>query len=133
MPETKIHFFRTADGEVPFLRWLDSLRDSNERAFTKCLYMVDLLRQFGHELRRPHADSLRDGVYELRTKVGRVNYRVLYGFAGQHVVVISHGITKEQEVPDREIDIARARLALYGQYPERHRAAGEVPGSEDEE
>lgn len=133
MPETTIHFFRAADGEVPFLSWLDELRDSNQRAFTKCLYLVDLLRQFGHELRRPHADALRDGVYELRTKVGRVNYRVLYGFVGQQVVLISHGITKEKEVPDKEIDIAAARLALYEQHPERHRATGDVPNPDEEE
>lgn len=131
MPETTIHFYRADDGDVPFLRWLDELREKNERAFTKCLYMVDLLRQSGHELRRPHADSLRDGVYELRTKVGRVNYRVLYGFVGQHVVLISHGITKEKEVPATEIDTAAARLALYEQDPERYRATGETPGPDN--
>ena len=51
-----------------------------------------------------------------------MNYRVLYGFVGQHIVLISHGITKEKEVPDKEIDIAAARLALYEQEPERYRA-----------
>ena len=112
MPLTTIFFFRDEDGAVPFLEWLDELRDTNDRAFTKCLFMVDLLRQFGHELRRPHADSLRYGVHELRTKVGRMNYRVLYGFVGEHAVVISHGITKEKEVPAKEIDTAARRLAL---------------------
>ena len=112
--------------------WLDGLRESNERAFTKCLYLVDLLRQSGHELRRPHADCLRDGVYELRTRVGRVNYRVLYGFVGQNVVLVSHGITKEKEVPDKEIDTAAARLALDRENPGRHTATGELPGEQEE-
>ncbi|QEG36076.1 type II toxin-antitoxin system RelE/ParE family toxin [Bythopirellula goksoeyrii] len=132
MPRTTIIFFRTADGEVPFLTWLDELRDTNDRAFTKCLYMVDLLRQFGHELRRPQADSLRDGVYELRTKVGRVNYRVLYGFVGKDVVLVSHGITKEKEVPDKEIDTAVARLALFEQNPKRHTAVDQQAEDKEE-
>lgn len=125
MPETAIHFFSETDGEVPFLTWLDELQAGNPRAFTKCLYMLDLLRQFGHELRRPHADSLRDGVYELRTKVGRVNYRILYGFVGKDVVLVSHGITKQREVPDKDMDTAAARLALYAKDPDRHAAKGD--------
>lgn len=132
MPETTIHFFRAANGEVPFLAWLDELRGTNERAFTKCLYMVDLLRQFGHELRRPQADSLRDGVYELRAKVGRVNYRVLYGFVGKNVVLVSHGITKEKEVPENEIDTAATRLVLFEQNPELHAAADDQAGNEED-
>ena len=62
MPNTTIHFFREEDGTVPFLEWLAELEKRNPRAFEKCLYMLDRLRQFGHELRRPHADLLRDGV-----------------------------------------------------------------------
>ena len=73
MPKTKIYFFREEDGTVPFLEWLAELEKRQRKAFEKCLFMLDLLRQFGHELRRPHADMLRDGVYELRTRVGRVN------------------------------------------------------------
>jgi len=59
-------------------------------------------------------------VYELRTRVGRVNYRVLYGFVGKDLVLVSHGITKEKAVPDTEIDLAVARLALYHRDPKRY-------------
>src|SRR3990170_1835964 len=113
MPKTTIHFFREEDGAVPFLEWLAELKRRQRKAFEKCLYMLDMLRQFGHELRRPQADLLRDGVYELRTRVGRVNYRVLYGFVGKDLILVSHGITKESSVPDAEINVAVARLALY--------------------
>jgi phage-related protein len=96
MPENSIRFFREEDGKVSFLEWLAALEQREQRAFEKCLYMLDLLRQFGRELRRPHADLLREGVYELRTRVGRVNYRVLYGFVGKDLVLVSHGIKKEK-------------------------------------
>ena len=101
MPSTTIHFFKDEDGTVPFLEWLAELEKRQRKAFDKCLYLLDLLRQYGHELRRPQADLLRDGVYELRTKVGRVNYRLLYGFVGKDLVLVSHGITKEKSVPAR--------------------------------
>ena len=48
----------------------------------------------GHELRRPAADFLRDGVYELRPSYQGVNYRILYFFAGRDIVVVSHGLKK---------------------------------------
>lgn len=88
--------------------------------------MLDLLQQFGHELRRPQADLLRDGIYELRTKVGRVNYRLLYGFVGKDLVLVSHGMTKEEAVPDRDIDRAASRLALYRRDPTRYAAEEEI-------
>ena len=46
--------------------------------------------QFGRELRRPRADMLRDGIYELRTEVRSVNYRLLHGFVGKDVALLSH-------------------------------------------
>jgi phage-related protein len=126
MPETTIHFFKDEDGSVPFLDWLAELERREKKAFRKCLYMLELLRRLGRELRRPHADLLRDGIYELRTKVGRVNYRVLYGFVGKDLVLISHGITKEKRVPDAEIDRAVGRLAQYRRDPARHAAEEET-------
>ena len=59
-----------------------------------------MLKQQGHELRRPIADFLRDGIYELRPSFQGVHYRILYFFSGRNVVVVSHGIVKEAEVPE---------------------------------
>jgi phage-related protein len=52
----------------------------------------------------PEADYLRDGIYELRVRVQRVNYRLLYFFHGDMAAVLSHGLVKEQRVPSGEID-----------------------------
>ncbi len=85
-----------------------------------------LLAALGHELRRPHADLLRDGIYELRARVGRVNYRLLYFFHGRDVAVVAHGLTKEREVPDGDIERAIERKANYERSPAKHRAARDV-------
>ena len=87
MPETTIHFYREDDGTVPFTEWLEELSRRNAKARKKCLAYLKHLQSEGHELRRPTADLLRDGVYELRPSFQGVNYRILYGFVGQGLVV----------------------------------------------
>ena len=77
MPRTDVVFYRDDDGSIPVLEWLDA-RPLKVRL--KCLVRIDRLRQLGHELRRPEADFLRDGVYELRISLNHVQYRLLYGF-----------------------------------------------------
>jgi len=120
MPATEVLFFKDDDGHSHVLDWLNSLRERDERAYLKCVELIALLKQFGHELRRPRADMLRDGVYELRTRVGNVNYRILYGFVGKDVALLAESLTKEKTVPSRAIDEASRRLKLYKSKPETY-------------
>lgn len=131
MPATEILLYREANGSVPVLDWLNELRRKNRRAFEKCLFLISLLEEWGYELRRPSADLLRDGVYELRTEVGGVNYRVLYGFVGKDIAVLAHGLTKTSKVPAQEIDLAAARLSRFLRSPERHIARLETDDEKD--
>lgn len=78
IPAINVYLYAESDGRCPVLEWLRELLRTNERAALACLARVRLLQEHGHALRRPHADFLRDGIYELRAKVGRVNYRLLY-------------------------------------------------------
>ena len=73
MPHTEVLLFREEE-DVPLVTWFESIP---RRARDDCLERLRLLEQFGHELRRPHADYLRDGIYELRVKREGVNYRML--------------------------------------------------------
>lgn len=103
MAQTEVFFFREPkDNSAPLLEWLDGLP---AKVQTKCTERIDRLGELGHELRRPEADFLRDGIYELRARYQSVHYRMLYFFAGKAVVVVSHGLTKERKVPPREIDL----------------------------
>ena len=85
-----------------------------------CLSRVSLLRSRGHELRRPIADFLRDGIYELRPTYQGVHYRILYFFSGKNIVVISHGLSKESEVSVVEINRAMERRKKYEVNPKAH-------------
>ena len=117
MPATELVFFMEDDGSVPFLEWFDGLQ---ARAQDKCRVRLERLEQLGHELRRPEADLLRDGIHELRVGLQGLNYRMLYFFHGRNLVVVSHGIVKERIVPPKEIDLAVRRKAKFAANPDKH-------------
>ena len=120
MPVTEVFFFQDDDGSVPVLDWMNGFRRQNARAYRKCLGLIQLLEQFGHELRSPQAGMLRDGVYELRTRVGNVNYRIRYGFVGKDIALLTAGFTKERKVPSKAIEQAIDRIARYRTNPESY-------------
>jgi phage-related protein len=126
MPQTKLLFFQDADGISSVWEWLKDLRRKNPRAFAKCLVRVRRLAGMGHELRRPEADLLRDGIYELRARFGTVNYRLLYFFYGQNVAVLAHAITKEEEIPAVEINRALERKRAFASNPTAHTFIGDI-------
>lgn len=80
---------------------------------------IERLHELGYALRRPEADLLRDGIYELRASFQSVNYRMLY-FFHQQTAVISHGLTKEKKVPEREIEVAIRHHKLFEMDPAKH-------------
>jgi len=116
MPLTEVVFYRE-DGKAPVREWLRTLP---VKAQLKCLAYLTQLENRGHELRRPIADLLRDGIYELRPSCAGVHYRILYFFAGKDVVVVSHGLTKEATVPAADIERALARRKNFLANPGVH-------------
>jgi phage-related protein len=115
---TEVIFFQEATGKTPpLVEWLDDLPP---KAQLKCLARLKRLEDLGHELRRPEADYLRDGVYELRASYQAIHHRMLYFFHGRRAVVVSHGLVKEREVPAREIDRAIRAKAAFEANPAAH-------------
>ncbi|MGH7138844.1 MAG: type II toxin-antitoxin system RelE/ParE family toxin [Pirellulales bacterium] len=94
--------------------------------YVKCLQRILALADRGHELDRPLAAHLGDGIYELRIRRQRVNYRMLYFFHGRNVAVLTHGFTKEKEVPPQEIRRAKDSRTLVTRDFKKHTAEWEV-------
>lgn len=117
MPKIPVVFYRESDGTAPVLEWLDTLP---AKAQDKCRIKIERLYELGHELRRPEADLLRDGIYELRIGLQSMNYRILYFFHGRTAAVFAHGLVKERVVPSREIELALTRKRRFEQDPEHH-------------
>jgi phage-related protein len=121
MPPTRVVVYCDENGEVPFIIWLLSLPAS---AQDKVRLRAGRLAELGHEMRRPEADYLRDGIYELRAAVHGVQYRVLYFFYGREAVILTNGLTKEQRVPEWEIDLALRRKRIFENHPGKHTLKG---------
>jgi hypothetical protein len=80
VPRTLVVFYKDRECNEPVLEWLDVLPAKIQ---DKCVVKIERLRELGHELRRPEADLLRNGVYELRVGREGMNYRILYFFQGE--------------------------------------------------
>ena len=117
MPATRVVFFKDDDGSIPIQDWLDEIPSKVQ---AKCLLRIERLKELGHELRRPEADYLRDGIYELRVRYQSVNYRMLYFFHDKVAAVLSHGLQKEKAVPPKEIDLAVKRKERFIADPKKH-------------
>ena len=119
MPPAEVQAFCDDAGTSPFNDWLADLK-AEPRAWKKCLYLISALESQGRSLHMPLSKPLRGGISELRAKVGTVNYRIFYGFIGPASAVVTHGITKEGEVPSDQIDLAIERLELAKHNPDKY-------------
>src|SRR5437016_2231536 len=120
MPRTDVIFYQEDENDAPVLDWLKELRRSDECAYGACVAAIERLAEFGHELRRPLAELLRDGIYELRIRKGRMNYRILYFFHGRNVAILGHALTKEDKVPKADIERAIRRRNAFEADPVLH-------------
>ena len=123
MPKTEVIIYQEKDGDVPLLDWLDH---APTKLQDKCYERIERLLEQGYDLRRPIADILEDGIYELRAKYNRVHYRILYAFVGKNIALLSHCCTKIKEVPKKEINRAKKNRDKYLQSPEEHTYLGEI-------
>ena len=117
VPKIRVILYREEDGSCPFVQWFNELP---VKVQDKCYLRLERLAEMGHELRRPEADFLRDGIYELRVSLRGVHHRILYFFHGAIAAVVSHGLVKERAVPPQEINRAIERKRRFEANPSRH-------------
>lgn len=122
MDKLSLVLYKEDDGRIPMLEWLDTeVSRRNPKIAIKCRAKIRILGDLGPknlpvEVTKP----LRDGIWELRIEYQQVNYRILYFFSRERLIVISHGCWKEAEVPPREIDLAVRRKAAFESDTEAH-------------
>ena len=73
--------------------------------------LVELLMEFGPNLRMPHSRAMGDGLFELRPRGREGIGRVFYCFVvGQRIVILHAFVKKTQDTPDNELRLARKRM-----------------------
>jgi len=83
-----IYYFVDERGQKPVKEFIDSLQWKGQAKVMA--YLVEL-RQQGHNLRRPMADYLEEGIYELRPK----DNRIFYFFFHKDNIVLLHALRKK--------------------------------------
>ncbi|MDP8230053.1 MAG: type II toxin-antitoxin system RelE/ParE family toxin [Candidatus Gorgyraea atricola] len=100
---SNIYYFLDERGNSPVKEFITSL-PVKERAKVFA-YFHELMRQ-GYNLRRPMADYLGYGIYELRPK----NNRIFYFFFLKDVAVFLHAIKKKTyKIPESDLNICIKR------------------------
>jgi phage-related protein len=74
-------------------------------------HLVELLAEYGPNLRLPHSRAMGDGLFELRPRGRSGIGRALYCFrAGKRIVVLHAFVKKTQQTPDKHLRLARKRM-----------------------
>jgi len=103
-------YFIDNRGRLPVKEFIDEL-PLDER--TKVFAYLEELRRQGHNLRRPLADYVTDGIYELRPKANRLFY---FFFLRENAVFV-HAIKKKTfKISENDIKICLRRKKYIEQY-----------------
>lgn len=111
MSRYDVLFYEKPDGTEPAREFLDSL-DRKMRA--KLVKEIELLEEFGPELREPYSKAIGEGIFELRAKLGSDISRIFYFFFVGHRIILTNGfIKKTTKTPQGEKDRAKRYRAEY--------------------
>ena len=112
-----VEFYKRPDETEPAKEFIDSL-DLKMQA--KLAMEIQLLEDFGVQLRLPYSEHLEDGIFELRAKVSTNISRVLYFFYVGNTAILTNGFMKKsQQTPREEIEKAKRYREDYLKRKER--------------
>ncbi len=112
MSETyAVSFYDLPDGTFPAYDFIEA---QSVKMSAKIYWTIDLLEEFGPQLRSPYSKPLGDGIFELRSEIGSDITRVLYFFVLDKKAILTHGFTKKTpKTPRSEISRAKKYRAEY--------------------
>jgi putative addiction module killer protein len=99
-----LKIYQTTNGALPFLQWLNALRDGRTRAILLARLARVRLGNMGNT--RP----VGEGVHELKIDYGP-GYRVYFGQDGPTLVILLNGGDKSTQ--DEDIETAKAYWQAY--------------------
>ncbi len=73
--------------------------------------LVELLAEFGPDLRMPHSRALGSGLFELRPRGREGIGRALYCYVVAERVIVLHAFVKKtRTMPEKDLRLARRRM-----------------------
>jgi len=111
----EVLMYEKSDGSVPTQAFLESIQDFKLRA--KLLREIDLLEEFGQELRKPHTEPISDprgAMFELRVQQSSDIARVFFFYIKDKNIILLNGFVKKtRKTPPIEINKAFQYIADY--------------------
>ena len=104
--EITVAFYRTEMGSEPVREWLLSMSKADRVAIGADIKTLE----FGWPLGMPVCRAMRDGLFEVRTRLdGNRHSRVFFCVHAKHLVLLHGFIKKERATPKKELDLANRR------------------------
>jgi len=101
-----LEYYELPSGRCLALDFLEEQNAKTERPYLT--NALDQLENNGNRLGIPQVKYLDDGIFELRVKIVKKNYRMFYFFFLKNTIVITHGfIKKSGSVPQHQINLAK--------------------------
>lgn len=89
-----IDFYKKENGRCPVMDFLNDLDHKKDIPYIE--NKMRQLEEHGYNLRRPHADFLEDGIYELRISTINGAFRILYFFFDKNKIILTNGFNKKK-------------------------------------
>lgn len=105
MGKFTVEFYTKTNGEKPAKEFLLS---QDIKMKTKLIGLIDIMEEYGNQLREPYSKHLEDGIFEIRGKVGTNITRIMYFFYYEGRIILTNGFVKKtQETPKNQIKLAK--------------------------
>lgn len=109
--EWVIEYYMEENGNFPVRNFLRSLDEGTYARFARSF---ERLRERNIFAKEPLVKHIQDKIWELRVESNKNTYRILYIFFNGKRIILLHGFSKKtQKLPQKELDIAKKRLADF--------------------
>ena len=106
-----IEFYESGKRKYPVEEFINSLEVKSQARIARTF---DLLEEFGIDLGMPYTKYLEKRLWDLRIRVGRNRYRIIYFLPGGKTIILLHGFSKKTDaVPRADIEISKNRHDDY--------------------
>ncbi len=103
----RVNFFKTDAGNEPVRVWLKSLSSEEKKIIGEDIKTV----QFGWPIGMPLVRPLGGNLYETRSDLKDKIARIFFTVESDKMILLHGFMKKDQKIPQKEINLARKRLA----------------------
>lgn len=101
----EIEYYMKANGEEPVKDFLDGLPLSMQ---SKAISAIEILEEFGNELREPYTKYMGNGIFELRIRFAKDISRIFFFFVVSDKIILTNGFIKKMgKTPRKELEKAK--------------------------